>query len=128
MEANKIQELKLWISEYISKFEEKGMPDEALEYSNLKTAIEFSESKESLNMLNHLYKIRSEIQTHIDENNFDEKYKKLNEKWVYQLNKMVKKIYLLDFIGGANPKTTKRMIIFKADIDFWKEDIESRAS
>ena len=56
MVANNIEQLKLWISEYVSKFEEKDMHNQSSEYASLITAIEFAESEESLNMLTHLIK------------------------------------------------------------------------
>lgn len=126
MEQFKVEKLKSWLSEYVLKFKEKGMEDKATEYSCLRTAIEFAEGNEALNMVSHLYNIRNDIQTHIDAQNFDKAYKNLNGKLVYQMDKMLGKICALDFSDTMNPNDVSRMFIFKSDIDFWKNDILSR--
>jgi hypothetical protein len=118
-EELQVELLKDWINEYVTKFKEKGLKSESFYYSRLVIAIECSQSKTSLNMVNHLYKIRAKIQQHIDNQNFNSEYKKLNEKLTYQMNKMINKIYKIDLACRSNPSTIKRMFLFKDDMAIW---------
>ena len=118
-EKFQVELLKNWISEYVTKFKEKRLERESVRYASLVIAIDFSQSDTSLNMVKHLYKLRAKIQLHIDEQNFNSEYKKLNEKLTYQMNKMINKIYQIDLGGGSNPNTIKRMFLFKDDMEIW---------
>ena len=118
-EELQVELLKGWISEYVSKFKYNGLESESIRYARLVIAIDFAQSDTSLNMLKHLYKIRVKIQVHIDNENFNSAYKKLNEKLTYQMNKMINKIYQIDLGGGSNPNTIKRMFLFKDDMEIW---------
>lgn len=117
-EKFQVELLKNWISEYVTKFKEKGLERESVRYASLVIAIDFSQSDTSLNMVKHLYKLRAKIQLHIDEQNFNSEYKKLNEKLTYQMNKMINKIYQID-LGGSNQNTIQRIFLFKEDIEIW---------
>ena len=121
--TQKRKQVKRWISEYIEGFIKKNSIDYAEKLKMLNNAVEFAESEEALNMVNHFFKIRSELQlNHIDKNNFDKTYKKLNEKIVYQLDKMINKIVFIDFMSerGLN-----RLCVFNTDVEIYKHQINS---
>lgn len=121
--TQKRKQVKRWISEYIEGFIKKNSIDYAEKLKMLNNAVEFAESEEALNMVNHFFKIRSELQlNHIDKNNFDKTYKKLNEKIVYQLDKMINKIVFIDFMSerGLN-----RLCVFNTDVELYKKQINN---
>lgn len=101
--ANKIsleekkEMLSNWITQYIVKFSEKGLSDTEQVYTYLKCAIDFASTKKSIEKVEHIFNIRNKIEEHIQENNFDKNYKKLNEKLVYNMNKAIKNITLIDY-------------------------------
>lgn len=94
------------INQYIQKFKEKGLESEVYKYTSLVSSIELSYCDKSIEKVNHLYKIRIKIEKHIINNNFNKNYKKLNEKFVYNLEKFIKSIYEIDyFIGSVKCKS-----------------------
>lgn len=114
---NKKLKLKLWLNDYIIKFEKNNSHSLVQEYKALSSAIEFSTSKTSIKSVNHLFEIRNKIQIHIDDNNFDKFYKKLNEKLIYNFNKLINKIVIIDFKTN-NSNELYIIKIFKDDVDF----------
>ena len=122
---NKKADLKIWITEYVNKFEEKGLDVEVIKYKNLLTAIDFSVSETSVNIVTHLHKIREEIQQHINNDNFDSKYKKLLDKLNYQMEKMIDKIYMVDY---AYLSATYRLHIFKTDAKHIENNFNERVA
>lgn len=125
MTKSQIEQLKKWVSEYAEKFSEKGLEAEAMQYSALVSAIEFAETDKSMNMVAHLYKIRSQIQEHINLQNFDSHYKELNQKLLYQMNKMITKIMSFDFARSTSPNELMRMFIFKYDVEHYSNSINN---
>jgi hypothetical protein len=88
--------LSNWIKQYISKFFANGVNDNAEAYTYLMCAIDFASTKKSIEKVEHLFNIRNTIEKHIQDNNFDNNYKKLNEKLVYNMAKAIKNIILID--------------------------------
>lgn len=118
-----IKQVKKWIAEYIEVFVKKSSVDYADKLRMLNTAVEFAESEQSLNMVNHFFKIRNELQiNHIDKNNFNETYKKLNSKIVYQLDKMINKIVLIDFMSARGQN---RLCVFNSDVELYTQQINN---
>lgn len=94
--------LRSWISEYINKFEEKGLFYKVEHLNNLMCRIDFSLTKKSIEKVEHIFNIRYKIEQHIKNNNFDKKYKKLNEKLVYNFDKLIKNMYVIEFKTNDN--------------------------
>jgi hypothetical protein len=111
--------LKEKINQYIIKMNEKGMIDKSVSYGFLITAIDFATCDKSIEKVNHLYNIRVSIEEHIKNNKFDKNYKKLNEKLVYFMDKLIDSIYLIDFVIEHNPNQLNRVAVFD------KKDLES---
>jgi len=124
MNEDIVEQCKKWVKDYELAFLKNGLLIQSEGYRQLVSSIEFSESKESFEMINHFYKLRNEIQkNHIDKNNFNKRYKTLNEKVVYHLDKMIKKITYIDF---QNQRGINRLCVFKSDIPYWKKDLNKR--
>jgi len=89
------------IKQYIKKYNEKNLHRKVFELESLIESIKMSYCDKSIEKVNHLYKIRIEIEKHIINNNFNKNYKKLNEKFVYNIDKCINHIYdTTCFING----------------------------
>jgi hypothetical protein len=116
--------VKKWLDEYKIGFINKGIKKYSENIDKLISCVEFSQSKESLEMINHFYKIRNDIQVnHINKNNFDKKYKKLNEKISYLMVKWLNNVYMLDYSDGSQ---INRIYIFKLDLKIYESQINNR--
>lgn len=112
--------LKNWINEYINKFIEHGLEGEVMKYQSLNCRIDFSLTKKSIEKVEHLFNIRSQIEQHIINKNFNKKYKKLNEKLIYNFEKMIKQIYWIDVKVFEHSSQVNRVSVFdKTDLEIY---------
>jgi len=109
--------LSNWITQYIEKFSEKGLIDNEQAYKYLKCAIDFASTKKSIEKVEHIFNIRNKIEEHIQENRFDKNYKKLNEKLVYNMNKAIKNITLIDYKVDFNSEISRVAVFDPQDLE-----------
>ena len=123
IQSLKIEQSKIWIKDYINKIS-KYNTELINKLEKLYISIDFIKSDKSLNLINHFYNLRNDIQeNHIQLNNFNKVYKKLNEKLSYHIDKMIKQLYVIDIQGDDK---TYRLHCFKTDISYIQNDINNQ--
>ena len=117
------EQVKIWIKEYQLGAFEHGNSKLTNDLENLIVSIELSISPKSIEMIKHFYKLRNEIQVHyIDKKNFNKRYKKLNEKVTYTIEKMISKVWHMDYMLDEQ---LNRLYCFKSDVMHYVNELNN---
>lgn len=117
------EQAKAWIEEYKIGALKHNHTKFVNNLTRLTICIEFSKSSKSIEMMQHFYKLRNEIQVHyINKNYFNNRYKKLNEKITYHIEKMINQIWQIDYMVDNEHN---RLHCFKSDVKHYANELNN---